>query len=468
MAHSLKIILFAFFNCLTILPLLAQVPVEGAIYWVEFTDKGDSQLSQAFLDESLSEKALARRQKYGISLSEDDFPVNPRYVSRLSDLGATVLGVSRWLNGALVSIEDKLLLEQVRDLPFVKKTPAKRAKKSRPIKKVTVCPKEALSLPNSVVVDSIYGGAWRQLSLTRGEALHQKGFRGEGVVIAVIDEGFYGADAHTAFDSLRNSGRLLGYRDFSMQELPFFSYERSNHGSKVLSCMAANSPGEYIGTAPDASYWLLSSEHQGKESPIEEYCWVFAAEFADSVGVDIISSSLGYGKFDNPADNYSYADFYKYRSPSSRAAACAWRKGIVVLVSAGNEGNTGWRYHLFPGETPEIITVGAAGNDGYIAEFSSVGYPVRKVIKPDIVAPGASVFLSGSNSGYLSQDGTSFATPLVSGLVACLLQANPALTNNEIKRLLLENASLSASPNRCCGYGVPDFRKTMEAVTKPK
>ena len=457
-SQSLKTVFFVAFSFwLSLLTLAAREPVEGNVYWIGFSDRGEEGCSS---DASLSEKALARRLKYGIGLTDDDFPVNQAYIEQLLQLGCKVLGVSRWLNGALVSVGDESVIARIDSLPFVVDARDRRPQKNKHPQKAADCRRAAVA-PTRTEADSVYGEAGWQIAALGGEVLHRKGFRGEGVTIAVLDEGFYGADVHPAFDSLRASGRLLGYRDFSMREEPFFDYKRSNHGTKVLSCMAANEPGSHVGTAPEAAYWLLSSEHGLKESPIEEYFWVFAAEFADSVGVDIINSSLGYARFDDVSHNYSHRDFYKYRSPTSQAAACAWRKGIVVLVSAGNDGNTAWQYHLFPAETPEVITVGAVDAEGQITEFSSKGYPNRKLVKPDVVAPGKGALLSDGTSGYVSQDGTSYATPLVSGLVACLLQLNPELTNTEIKRLLRENATHSTTPNRCYGYGVPDFEKIM-------
>ena len=454
--RSFKIAFFIAFSLwLSLLPLAARKPVEGNVYWIDFSDRGGGARSS---DVSLSEKALARRLKYGIGLTDNDFPVNWAYIEQLARLGCEVLGVSRWLNGALVSVGDESVIARIDSLPFVVDARDRWQRKNKPprLRKTPDCLR-TVAVPTRTEVDSVYGEAGWQIAAMGGEALHRNGFRGKGITIAVLDEGFYGVDVHPVFDSLRASGRLLGYRDFSMREEPFFDYKRSNHGSKVLSCMAANEPGSHVGTAPEAAYWLLSSEHGLKESPIEEYFWAFAAEFADSVGVDIINSSLGYARFDDVSHNYSCRDFYKYRSPASQAAACAWQKGIVVLVSAGNEGNTAWQYHLFPAETPEVITVGAVDAEGQIAEFSSKGYPNRKLIKPDIVAPGKGVLLSDGTSGSVSQDGTSYATPLVAGLTACLLQLNPELTNNDIKRLLRENATHSTTPNRCYGYGVPDF-----------
>jgi len=458
---SLRItLLVALSFCANLSPLSAREPVEGNIYWIGFSDRGEK---NSLSNVSLSEKALARRLKYGIGLTENDFPVNQAYIEQLAQLGGEVLGVSRWLNGALVSVGDESIIARINLLPFVVDACDRRKKKNKSLKKATDCLRTVVD-PVRMEADSAYGDAGWQIAFMGGEALHHNSFRGKGIAIAVLDEGFYGADRHPAFDSLRASGRLLGYRDFSMREESFFDYERSNHGTKVLSCMAANMPGSHIGTAPEASYWLLSSEHGRKESPIEEYFWAFAAEFADSVGVDIITSSLGYAKFDDPSHNYYHRDFYKYRSPTSQAAACAWQKGIIVLVSAGNDGNTAWQYHLFPGETPEVITVGAVDAKGQVAKFSSKGYPNRKLIKPDIVAPGKGVLLTDGTSGYVLQDGTSYATPLVAGLAACLLQLNPELTNNEIKRLLRENATHSATPNHCYGYGVPNFEGIMSQL----
>ena len=448
--------------------LLARKPVDGQIYWFEFKDKGSAHKIHLSPQPSLSPKAIERRRKFGIPIADDDLPVNQDYLNQLRQQGAVVVGASRWLNGALASIDDTLAVERIDGLPFVKREKERKPepKRAKPFKPVD-CKKERIPIALVEDVDTLYGEASRPVSMLQGDRLHRNGLWGNGITIAVIDEGFYGADVHPAFDSLRLSGRLLGYKDFTGRPSSFFSYERYDHGTKVLSCLAANRQGVLMGMAPEASYWLLSSEYSPEESPLEEYYWVFATEFADSVGVDIISSSLGYFRFDDSRGNYSCNDFYKHRSPASKAAACAWQKGIVVVASAGNEGQGSWRYLLFPGETPEIITVGSIGKEGKVSDFSSRGYRKKSIIKPDFVAPGEQICLTDGEDSYLFQDGTSFSAPLVSGLIACCLQANASLTNNEIKRLLIETATLSGKPNRCYGYGMPNFGKMIERIGIP-
>ncbi|MDD6209408.1 MAG: S8 family serine peptidase [Bacteroidales bacterium] len=447
--------------------LYALDPVEGHFYWIEFKDKGNTDSLLLSPDKFLSSRALERRLKYRIPVTENDLPVNTSYLACLNNMGVTVIGVSKWLNGALIVSDDTARLGlQLDSLSFVKKYSARNLAKSKnkPSVRFEDCQADTVPLPDIDVNDTLYGKGWQQLSLLKGEYLHYNGFRGRGMTIAVIDEGFYGVDMHPAFDSLRNSGRLSGIRDFTGQSNSVFSEERSNHGSKVLSCMAANLPGELIGTAPDASYWLLSSEHSPEESPLEEYYWAFAAEFADSVGVDIITSSLGYALFDNYQFNYTYRDFYTGSSPASKAAAYAWSKGIAVVASAGNEGSSTWHYMLFPGETPSIITVGAINEDGGVSDFSSRGYPDRTVIKPEIVAPGENVYVVDGKNDYIYQRGTSFAAPLISGMIACCLQLNPLIKNDQLKKIIIDNSIFANKPNYCYGYGLPDFQKIMRTV----
>ena len=458
-------VIFLFFS-LSFSALLARESVENQTYWIEFKDKGDVREMLSSPQYFLSQKAIDRRQKLKIPISENDLPVNERYLEQLQQQGGKVVGVSRWLNGVLLSVNDEATIKQIEGLSFVKEEVKRNPppKKAKPLKPVD-CGKGQINIPIVEDFDSLYGNAYCQLSFFHGNQLHINCLRGSGVVIAVIDEGFYGVDVHPAFDSLRLSGRLLGYKDFTGMNGELSTHNSASHGAKTLSCLAANFPGKFVGTAPEASYWLLSSEYTPEESPLEEYYWVFAAEFADSVGVDIISSSLGYSRFDNSKKNYTYNDFYKYRSPASKAAAYAWEKGIVVVASAGNEGQSSWQYLLFPGETPEIITIGSVDKDGKVSDFSSRGYWHKSIIKPDFVALGDCIYLADGEEGYVFLGGTSFAAPLVSGLIACCLQSNPLLTNNEIKRLLIETAIPPPSkPNRCYGYGIPNFGRMMERI----
>lgn len=442
--------------------LWAQEPLGNNYYWIEFKDKGEQIENKHIPQNIISQKSIDRRQKYGIPITQNDYPVNKTYLEELEKRGAKIFGTSKWLNGALVTIDT---LDRIKKLPFVK-PPSKNRPDRQKDKKNENCSEKKYHQDEKEQRDTLYGESWNQIARMKGEGLHYEGYTGKGITIAVIDEGFYGVDKHPAFDSLRTSGRLLGYKDFTMQQGSLFSKIRGDHGSKVLSCMAAKQPGTMIGTAPDAQYWLLSSEHSPGESILEEYFWIFAAEFADSIGADIITTSLGYALFDENQWNHTYKEFYKNTAKISKAAKIAWEKGITVIASAGNEGTTQWRYLLFPGESPEIITVGAIDENGVVSDFSSRGYPTRKIIKPEIVAPGETVYVVNGENGYTHQRGTSFATPLVSGLIACCLQMNPTLKNNQLKQIITENTQFAKKINHCYGYGLPDFQKIMEEIKK--
>jgi len=282
------------------------------------------------------------------------------------------------------------------------------------------------------------------------------------MIIAVNDAGFYRADVMIAFDSLRSSNRILGVKDFV--ELDDTVYNDHYHGSYVLSLIAANNPGVAIGTAPHAQFYLLGTENNDSELIIEEENWIAAAEFADSAGVDVITTSLGYFYFDDSLQNHTYDEITGNATRITKAADIAASKGMLVLNSAGNEGNNDWRYISFPADADSIITVGAVDSLGNIAGFSSIGYPGYHIVKPNIVAQGVRVYILATNDFLVQSSGTSFSTPIISGLAACLWQNFPEKTNYEIIKAIEQSAHLSENPNGYYGYGIPDFAKAFHIL----
>jgi len=294
--------------------------------------------------------------------------------------------------------------------------------------------------------------------------LHNEGYRGKGIQIAVIDAGFMNVNINPAFDSLRIQGRLLGTKDFINPTSDIYSEDA--HGAMVLSTMTGNLPGQFLGTAPDASFWLIRTEYAPTEYKVETDFWCSGIEFADSAGVDVATSSLGYSTFDDPRMNFTYADMNGKVSRASRAANMAGKKGIIVTVAAGNEGSAAWHYISSPSDADGIITVGAITSVGLSSSFSSFGPSSDGRVKPEVCATGtASALVSTAGTpGY--GNGTSFATPIMAGMMACLLQRYKSLDSTvDVATLLnsvFKSGSLYASPTAQMGYGIPDFMKAEQ------
>ena len=276
--------------------------------------------------------------------------------------------------------------------------------------------------------------------------------RGKGMTIAVLDGGFQNADVMAALSNIR----IVGSHDFINPAAPTLFFE-TDHGTKVLSAMAANRPEVLVGTAPEAAYWLLRCEDQHSEQLVEEDYWAMAAEFADSAGVDIINSSLGYNEFDDPAQSHRLRDLDGESTLISRTASMLARKGIVLVNSAGNTGMGPWKKLCVPADAHEILTVGALNQQLTNAPFSGVGPTQDGRVKPDVMAPGAPAALFSGKGSVVRDMGTSFATPIVSGLVACLWQALPGKSALDIISLVRKTSDNYHTPDNIYGYGRPNF-----------
>lgn len=434
---------------------LPQATLTLPFYWVEFEDKRESPYSIDRPEQFLSPKAIARRAKSNIPITEEDFPVNPHYLTALRKKGANILHSSRWLNAAtFTTVEDSLAV--IKQLPFV-----------RDIHYVGLQYRGGQGKGRAVNMDSLmsktipgqpYGHGDQQITQINGKVLHEQGFDGDGVLVAVLDGGFTGVDQSPVFAPLRREQRLLPGYDFVDQDNSV--YESSSHGTRVLSTMAAEYPELLVGTAPKATYVCIKTEDVTSEHLLEECHWVAGIEWADSLGADIVTSSLGYTRFDDTAMNHDKSELDGMTSVASQAAGKAASKGIFVLNSAGNEGTSDWRVIGIPADVPSTLTVGATDLRGKLARFSSVGPTADGRIKPDIVAPGASVTLADAFQFRISRgSGTSFSTPIVSGMVACLKQAFPNTPNEAIMDAIRQSGSLADEPNNEWGYGIPDFGK---------
>lgn len=438
---------------LIVLACSLKTAISQTKYWVRFTDKNGSPYSVSNPSAFLSSKSIQRRTNQNIQVDMTDIPVNQTYINQVNATGATVLERSRWLNAAVVSVVNTSQLNAINSLSFVvSSSPVSRHAHSTPDVPQPVAP-SAQKTGN--VASYNYGPSNTQITQIGVDCLHNLGYRGQNMTIAIIDDGFNQANTNQVFDSLYNENRVLGTYDFVAGNTSV--YEDDQHGAEVMSCIAGNTPGQLIGTGPKASLWLLRSEDVNSEKPVEEDNWVVAAEYADSVGADICSSSLGYNTFDNSAYNHTIADLNGKTAPCSIAATMAARKGMIVVVAAGNEGGNSWNRITVPGDADSICTVGAVNGSGVHASFSSVGPTADGRIKPDISTMGENAYICGPGFNFFAGNGTSFACPIAAGAVACLWQAHPTKTNMQILNAIKATASKASSPDNTYGWGIPNF-----------
>lgn len=420
---------------------------------VYFRDKANSPYAVGRPQEFLSARALARRSRQNIAVVARDLPVNPSYVAQVRGVaGVKVMYTSRWFNSVVVSC-DSTALRAIAALPSVRQAQT-LSKNPKPYRGGTP-PPAANTANRTAGTRAQYGPAYKQNDLIGAVAMHDAGFRGEGMQIAVFDAGFPGVDQIPALQSLFTENRVLGTRNFVDGNKSV--YLRNNHGTNCLSTIAGDREGFYIGTAPKASFYLCITEDAGSEHPVEEANWLAAAEYADSVGVDIISSSLGYSEFDAPSPSYVYADMNGHTAISTLAATMAARVGMLVVSAAGNEGNSAWHYITAPADADSIMTVGAVDSMGRRASFSSYGPTADGRVKPTLVSMGLNSAVLSPAGNVVRGSGTSFACPILAGMIAGVWQANPTLTAQQIIQALSSTSSLPSTPTSSLGYGLPNF-----------
>jgi serine protease AprX len=420
-------------------------------YRIQFTDKNNNPFTLDRPGEFLSERAIQRRIKQNIPLSLNDLPVTPAYIDSVKAMGVPVYNSSKWFNAITTDSIGTELLEQIYNLSFVVRPTNQESPQLISGAKNST----AMEINELLDFDLNYGYSENQIKIHNGNFLHQQGFTGKGVQIAVIDAGFLGVDYIEGFSDLWSDGRILGTRDFVNRNSNI--YREYVHGMHVLSIIAGNIPYEYVGTAPDASFWLLRSEDVNSEYLIEEDNWVSAAEFADSAGADIITSSLGYSTFWDASQDHTYEDMDGNSTRVSIAADIAASKGMLVVSSAGNLGNKQWKYISAPADADSVLAVGAIDIMGDITTFSSRGPSSDGRIKPDVCAVGYETYYLRQNGSIGTGGGTSFSAPIISGLAACLWQANPSATNMEIYSAIKESSDRYTTPDTIYGYGIPDF-----------
>jgi len=426
--------------------------------WVYFNNKPNF---QTYFDNPLSmlsQRALDRRINQNIALDVKDVPVFQLYIDQITAAnGITVMAKSKWLNclhirGTVDNITALTAFSFVEKVRFAnaslniggKLSAYNKNNKNRKVNKNL-----------DVQTTFNYGNSNNQIQMLNGNLLHQQNYTGAGKIIAVIDAGFPGVDVLPAFQRLRDNNLILGGYDFVNRNEDI--YGDNSHGTLVLSTMGGYVDNQLVGTAPDAAYYLFRTEDAITENPIEESLWVEAAETSDSLGVDVINTSLGYFDYDNTSYSYTYEDMNGITSFISRGANIAFSRGMVLVVSAGNSGSTNNPYIAVPGDALNVLTVGAVNSAEQYAAFSSIGPTFDQRIKPDVMAQGQSAVVCNQNGNIVTASGTSFSGPITAGLVACLWQALPTKTNAEITQFIKSSSDNFTTPNGQYGYGIPDF-----------
>ena len=431
------------------------------IYRYTLTDKQGSTFSIEHPGRWLSHQSVERRKRQGLALDSTDLPVSSKYLKEMERQANqegrreksdwTIVGTSRWNNTVLVRSNDTTQLQSLAALSFVARAERVWESPDSIGKMIKQDYHDSFNVWDSIK-GITYGNGKEQLEMLSGQRLHNIGMKGKGMTIAVLDGGFQNADKIPAFQH----ANIIGAKDFVYPNSPFF-YQETDHGTKVLSTMAANEPEVLVGTAPEARYWLLRCEDQQTEQPVEEDYWAMAAEFADSAGVDIINSSLGYNDYDGDSAYYHQRDLDGQTSLISRTASMLARKGIILVNSAGNSGMGPWKKIAFPADARDILTVGAINTEMKNAPFSGVGPTQDGRVKPDVMALGSPASLISGRGTIVRDMGTSFSTPIVAGLVACLWQALPDKTAMEIIDLVRQTSSSYQKPDNIYGYGIPNF-----------
>ncbi len=424
---------------------------------VYLKDKGVTAYSLDEPNRFLTKKAIERKQRQHVVIDETDFPISQDYFKLIEKAGGEVVSYSKWFRTMTVQVADSLAINEVMSLPFVDTVKYvwrgkdwQSSEQMRPRLEKNDCSQSASS-------DHPFGLTHDQFAVHGAKKLMLAGFRGKGIEVGVIDAGFTNYDVIPWFET----ADVRGFRDFvPVGDL----FATSDHGTKVLSTMAVSQPGLMMGSAPEATYWLLRSEDVRSEFPVEEDYWVRAIEYADSLGLDLINTSLGYSHFDDKQLNYTFSDLTGDVSLMSLAADMAFDKGMIVVVSAGNEGNKPWQNVTPPSDARNVLAIGAVGTDSLIASFSSRGHMEDGRIKPDLVSVGKGTVTIGQEGQIGFTNGTSLSSPFLAGLIASLWSVNPELHRGELIKIIKKSSDRYLVPDSVYGNGIPDFQKAYGEV----
>ncbi len=450
-----------------------SIAQNNALYWVSFHNKDATTYTLTQAQDFLTPKSIARKNQRGAVIDSLDMPVCEAYIDTVVGItNGTLRMSSKWMNGIAISTSDTASMASVRALPFVKETTLiSRWNGAWPYSTRNGSAYTPTQLPDTFLApvafdESYYNAGWQQIHLCEGAFLHENAWDGQGVTIAVIDAGFDGLYSATALQTIRDEQRIEDAFAFLTRDTHITA--SGDHGLKVLSILAANTPHVFVGTAPKASYLLYSVDDEATESYIEVYAFVAAMERADSMGADIISSSLGYTTFDEASFDFDTSAMDGLSNPLTAMVNLAVDKGMLVIQSAGNMGNSSWKYLMYPADAQKALTVGSVNNQKMIATSSGIGR--AGIDKPDVVAMGVGARAINNNNSVTVVNGTSFATPIISGLAACLWQAHPEWSIAKMLQTIKNSGHLgpNATQDRY-GYGVPNFRRAFnEEVTTPE
>lgn len=434
-----------------------------SIFFLQFTDKVGAERV------CLSSTAMEMREARGIAIDSLDYEVSPLYLDSVQALGATVLHTSRWMNGATVHASEEVI-DNIEECKFVENAEKTREERGGRLQRSLVNAslqfreRSQSELQNGSIaaysLEAKGDEAGEQLDQLNLLPLHQAGYKGRGIRIGIADGGFYRANSMLSLPQ----DQCLGYADLTDDKEDMFSHA-NGHGTMCLSTIMSTQV-DYTGAATEAEYYLFRTEEEYTESPKEIDNWVAAIEMADSMGLHIVSSSLGYTTFDDAEMDFQYADMDGRTSRAAQAAAIAARKGMLLVVAAGNDGNKDWHYLSTPADADSVLTVGAVDVDGQIAAFSSYGPSADGRVKPEVCAMGVRTnIIHPDNDSIMAGNGTSFACPLIAGMVACLWSALPDATNMEIRERIIRSADRYTQPHEQYGYGIPDAWMAYQLAT---
>jgi serine protease AprX len=437
--------------------------------WVYFNAKPNASVFYSNPLSVLTQRSLDRRTTQGIALDIRDAPLHQLYVDQITAAsGITVLAKSKWLNmvhvrGLQTDIATLSGLSFVDHIQYANHSLNPGVKMTPPSNKIGKINKW-LDISETQITYN-YGNSANQVQMLNCHILHQQNYTGTGKIVAILDAGFPGVNTAAPFASLRNRGLILGGYDFVNNSTSF--YTGNSHGTNVLSTMGANAT-NLIGTAPDASYYLFITEDIASETPLELTNWVEAAEEADRLGVDVINSSLGYFGFDNPAYSYTYAKMNGQSSVASRAVDIAFSKGMICVISAGNEGQTAEPHVGTPADATFAVTVGSVTATEVKSGFSSIGPTGDGRMKPDLMAMGSASVVSNTAGTITTSNGTSFSSPILAGAITSFWSAFPNKTNAEIVQFVKQSADRYSTSivtqNNNYGYGIPDFQLALNTA----
>ncbi len=443
---------------LLVLPLVSFSQEEDA--WIYFIDKPNAQFYLDNPTQMLTQRALDRRAAQGISLQSNDAPIEPLYVNQVAaSQGITLKAKSKWLNcvhvrGSVTDINALTNLSFVESIVFADESLNVSGRQRMPQ------PIIPINKSMDVTENFNYGNSQNQIEMLNGHLLHQANYTGAGKIIAVLDSGFINVNSTAPFQRLFDNNLILGGYNYVSQSTDLYSLH--NHGTLVLSCMGGFVEGQLVGTAPNAQYYLFVTEDVTEENPVEESYWVEAAEEADRLGADVITSSLGYFGYDNPNYSHTYSDMIGNKAFASRGANFAFSKGMVVVASAGNSGNSSQPHVGVPAEATNVLAIGAVQFNEQYASFSSIGPSFDNRVKPDLMAQGQASVVANTAGNIQTASGTSFSGPIMAGMIASFWQAVPSLTNQQVVDFVKGSADRFANPNEQYGYGIPDFQLALQ------